>query len=1307
MPSIVLSNISKPIDNSGENYETPLSFSEWKNRNIGISFSDAETQYNNYKLEFYRNSTKVETEAADKIKNDYKNLIKQLGVLFKDSEEFSRYQNADLDSSLDLALVIPFYAKKLKEVALFYVRKREELKNKKLEYNLVGSHDGLKRILENKLISKFSKTENNFFNSENPIFSNSPEFSAISENLSIDIEELYDTHNYYNDEENLNPFACVFNNLCYSLFSTPLSAKADPIESLYICEPSGETVDSLIQKAYSKYLSTRTVYVSGGYYTEDYRDVEVPLQAGNNFFYWFSGNTVFNIPEGIYQDVNINELNWTGATGGETPETSDLIFVNAGKNLLQGAWLQDTNTVLVDAEMSATMIDGKIFKFPFSDYGTSAVGGEWSGPGIVDTNIKSRKFFPTEEEFTSTQENINALYWSSFSSISTVRSVYLQETSLGSGGYASNNFYNADKLYINYNSENTFLSNNIEIAWLYDFRQTQIPVLAGDNKIYFPIQKYEENSELFFNYVNGNAIPLSSVDVANAFAGAVAAENIEEADWIIKNNTICGPEIEVAWLKAVPLQLFTPSNQEQCGCEPNQTTFYTDWAYVSGGAQASLSFLCYPGQYVRFVWNGDTININELAGFTGFLHDDSCEYKNLDHSVSIENQNVQNNNNQDLFEKWKKCSCGAIQHSPFGHNADSIERYKITPDFIVKDEQYPKLFNKKTWKGRDEKDYNTSSDSAHFYPNLIEKDLGWGSGTWKNQSGGSFILEKGESYIYFRSDANNCNFESPYFLINHPYKNGLISDENCDRISFLPSWYKAVKDESGNWIDTGEISDMNLNFGDYITYRHRSSTSETKKRLLYNGTEITSVSGDFVKLDNTDPNISYTTFTNKNDSINFLIKIPLLDAETYWGEASFGENSDKQFLTSVDSKQHRIIGDYLRVTQPPPSKIVLGDKTVMQYKFGNCEHNCFIWSEKLKFDVISPVRKWNKIDFNTCVQSDILNYLNKEITNCYTQKTLCYSDCSGQEKCGCYHYCTTNKTGASATHISSDIILNTELSGIPLFVNYYARNSFTATLSTLEISNGDKSKLVPFSYNLKIDPISPWRDLLNQEGSNFVVEENIENLKTTDDLNFYNPKRMSMNRFETFDSRVNFSPSVNRTEAVRVDNYFDSPFSKAFSDSSYVTKFSLGEDMGTPSTTKRQVFTPYTNSHEKNDKPFYGLYDKDLSFSPWSRETGNWKESDLYKNFRNQYDINCGNNWYTDQLSLTANVWNWQTDIYGNEYYTVVENLSSEFPSASSYGKIYIKNQSGHVLDGILALSSISTVYQNVSVDLYDPFDGI
>lgn len=1308
MPSIILNNVSDPQNIATESQDVPMSFLEWNNRHVGIAFSEAEIQYRNYLQSFYKNTEKVQEEKINRLKNDYIDLIKKLQIIFQDDEEFERYKNIDVTSSTDLAIAIPLYARKLKDIALFYNKKRQELKDKKLEYNLVGSYDGLQRILYNNLVSKFSKNQRTAFVSENPLISQSPEFSAIKEDFKIEIEELYDTNDYFIDAESINPFSCIFNNLCFSLLSTPLSAKADPLENTYLCDPSNETVDNLLQSAYDSYLSTDVSYVSGGYYVEDYRSLTIPMIQGNNFFYWFSGKTAFDIPEGVYNDVSIESVDWTGAVGGSSMDVSDLIFVNAGNLLTKGAWLQDTTFVTVTGSMSATMIDGKTFKFPYPFFGTSAFGGEWSGPGLNDTLPSDKRFFPSEEDFTETESIINKTYWSSFSSISTVQPILLQETNLGKNGFGSNKFSNADKIYVSVESSNKQIySGDLNIAWLYNFRQTQIPVTVGENKIYYPLGRYEDASELFFTYEEGDSIPLSSISVPDAFSGAVAGTTLDESDLIIRSTNICNNEVEGAWLKAVPLSYYSRFEQDVCECRPNQTTYYTDWEFLSGGAQPGLSFKCDGGQLVRFTWTGDTVNINSVRGFTGFEHDDSCPYKNEDFSISIVGTNFLNDQNREVFEKWKKCTCQAVHYSPFGHNKATLNYYNITPDFIVKDTKFPNNFNIKTWQGSDGKNYLSSCDSAKFYPsNLLEKDIGWGSGSWKNQEGGDFILEKGKSYFYYRSDASNCNYSSPFFIINQKYTDGIIPIENCSKSSYIPQWYKAVKDENGNWIDGGEISDMTLYFGDFLTYIHRENVNETKRKFLYNGVDVTPVSGNYVTIVGDDPNVSFIEFSNSIPSVNFLIKIPINASKNYWATTDFNTDASNK-KTGVDGNEFRIEYDYLQITQPQPSNILLSDKNVIEYKFGQCNNECFLWEDTFTFTVSAPVRKWNEIIFDSCVESDILSYLNSEITNCYIRETRCLSDCDSTRTCGCEHFCNPTKTGLTATNLDSTIIFNTELSGVPLFVNYYAQNDFNANVTVHDVTNGEKSLFVPIVSGSYATPKTPWRDLLNQNGANFVVEESVDNLKTKKEINFYSPQKIGMNRYETFDSEKTFVPNNSGVNVYRKDNYFDPPFGKRLNNSVYVTDYSLGKNQGRILSEGKQTFIPYTNENEKAGKPYYGLYESPLKFSPWNYQTGEWEGDILYKNYRNQYNVNCTNDWYSAQLSLTADVYNWQTDVYGNSYFVTNSNGLTYSNIPTSYNTVFVKYQNEKVQNIATALSSIITSYNNVSVSLFDPLSSI
>jgi len=1308
MPSIILNNISEPRNISPENQSVPMSFIEWNSRHVGIAFSEAEIQYRNYIQSFYKNTEKVNEVKANKLKNDYIDLIKRLSIIFENDEEFERYKNIDVTSSTDLSIAIPAYARKLKDIALFYNKKRQELKDKKLEYNLVGSYDGLEKILYSNLISKFSKNQRTNFVNENPLISQSPEFSAIKDDFSIEIVELYDTNDYFNQTESINPFTCIFNNLCFSLFTTPTSAKADPLENNYLCDPSNETVDGLLQQAYDKYLSTDVSYVSGGYYVEDYKDLTIPLAQGNNFFYWFSGKTVFDIPEGIYKDVPIENIDWTNAVGGSSMDVSDLVFVNVGNLETKGAWLQDTTFITVTGAMSATIINGKTFKFPYPFFGTSAFGGEWSGPGLNDTLPSDKRFFPSEEDFTETESNINKIYWSSFSSISTVRPIYLQETNLGKGGFASNKFSNADKIYVSSESDNKQIySGDLQVAWLYDFRQTQIPITVGDNKIYFPLQRYDNTSELFFTYEQGLSIPLSSINVSDAFCGAIAGNTVEESDFIIRNTNICNNEVEGAWLKAIPLKYYSRSEQDLCDCRPNQTTYYTDWEFLSGGAQIGLSFKCDSGQLARFTWTGDSININDVRGFTGFQHDDTCPYKRENFSTSIVDTNFLDERNKEVFEKWKKCSCQAVHYSPFGHDKQTLNYYNTIPDFIVKDTGYPSVFNPKNWLGSDGKDYISSKDSAKFFPsNLIEKDIGWSNGIWKAQTGADFILEKGQSYFYYRSDISSCDYESPFFIINQKYNDGTIPIENCVKTSYLPQWYKAIKDENGVWVDAGVVSDMTLYFGDFLTYTHRETSSEIKRRFLYKGSEVTSTSGNYVTIIGDDPNISFIEFSNELPSVNFLIKIPISATKNYWGFADFDENSTSR-KTSVDGNEFSIVYDYLQITQPEPSRIILSDRNVIEYKFGLCQNECFIWEDTFTFSVSSPIRKWNEIIFDSCVESEILTYLNKEITNCYIQETRCFSDCDSLRSCGCEHFCNPTKTGLTATSLDSTIVFNTELSGIPTFINYYANNNFAARVTLQDISNGEKSLLVPIVTGSYVTPSTPWRDLLNQNGSNFVVEENTINLKTLDEINFYSPKKIGMNRYETFDSETTFIPNNSGVNVYRKDNYFDAPYGKKRKNSEYVTDFSLGKKQGNILSESKQTFIPYTNENEKYGKDYYGLYQTPLQFSPWNYQTGEWDSESIFKNYRNQYNINCNNDWYSSQLSLTGDVWNWETDVYGNSYFIVNSRGLTYSSIPSSYNTVFVKYQNNKVESIATAFSSLFTSYVNISVSLFDPLSGL
>jgi hypothetical protein len=1269
MISVSLNSIAEPNNNvSDSNKSYPLSFVDWYNRNTGIAFNDADKQYKNYVDSFYGSVDKSSSLATNRLKSDYISLIKKLSILFKNDEDFSRYSTIDFDSVDDLKIAIPKYAEKLKNIALYYISKREELKRKKIEYNLVGSEAGLSTIIYNKLAGSFTGTKAPFGN-ENPLITMAPQFSAIRDNFSIEIQDLYNTIDPFYASENLNPFACIFNDTCSSLLDSPLSGLIDPMQSVF-CENTTDKIEATLQAAYNKYIGTDIYYISGGNYKEYVRNTDLSFTVGNNYFYWFSGKNVFDIPDGKFRDVSINDIVWN-SFGSTSYNNSDVLFLTVGNAANEGAWFQDTLYTTTTGVMSCVIADGRIFKFPFCNFGTSAFGGEWSGPSIVDTNNKPKEFYPSEEDFLNSQNDINTLYWNTFSSVSTVKGINIQDLSLGkTAGFASNDYINADKLIISSDGSDRKIYNDHVVGWLFDFKKTQLPIAPGKNNILFPIQSYNDSSELFFDYSVGTPVVLSSLDVGECFCGAVAGETLPFSDMIIKNATICGPEIEGAWLRSPALKNFKYNIGSECSCIDSLKTFSTGWEFISGGAQLGTSFRCNPGEYIRFTWTGESVDINDVKGFTGFSHDDACPYKSEDHSISIVDKNYLNDDNRSLFEKWKTCSCQAVQYSPFGHNYNDIEHFKITPDFIVKDTGFPNNFNKSIWKGSDGKPYLNSIDCAKFYPTIIEQYIGWGPGSWKNVSNqSSFILEKGSTYIYYRATTNNCSFESPYFVINHKYNKFNLKGISCDTISNLPVWMKAIKDSDGEWQDTGEISDMVLNFGDFITYDHKLEISEERTKLLYNGEDISSLSGASVVLDTRDEGISYISSTTQIPSINFLIQIPIEGNTPYWGE----------YNNARTTTTH----EYLQIYQPKPLNKILNQFDIIEYKFG-CNSACFLWEQPLVFDTYNPIKQWNKINVDPYVYSDILKYLNSEKNGC-TVPGNNVTDCNTNFYSDCYRRCLTNKTGITATNEKSNLVFNTELSGIPVFITYIAKKDFVQPISVVDISNGLSSEYVPVVSGLLVSSEYPWRNIINNDRSVFVTEESTD-LVSLDQLGFYIPSMISMNRFETHGDQYNMRELSGSLQTFSYDNYLKGSIGpKASND--FVANNTFGKTNGTIDI-KYQNLTPYNSIFSEE---LLGLFQNNMNFSPW--ETYNWPTDSI----KFKKDYKCVDDWFVSQLPLTGDVWNWDGDIFGNNYYLVMDETINFSTTPSNYGNIFIKRTDRTVSSMMESMSAVFSKYKNIS----------
>lgn len=1219
MPTIVLNKIAQPqalSEFAKNDQSTPLSFKDWIKNNIGIIPEDSQKQYEKYFTEFYTKKNSTKSSSANKLREDYISLVKRLSVIFKNDEEFQRFAQIDFDSPVELKLAIPYFAKKLKEVALFFVQQRENLKKTKLQYAAIGSETGLERYLYSKLLNIFSS--NIPLDSKDTTYITPDELTEIRKDFSITVEELFEDENYFETGNILDesPLFCVLDNeisnLCTSSDEENIYT-SDPLSREYLCESDYINTTELVVDGWGKYSSTDLFYVSGGERIPNMIDVELSFDEDNNYFYWFKGETVNEIPQGLFSDTSLTALNWEDATAGETIDTSDIIFASFGNLKTEAAWFMSADKVSFVTEMTATMLDEKEFKFPYPGIGLSAEGSEWTGRQLTDILEEDKRFFPNESSYQENIKNIEALYWSDATSISSIDDISIQNLTLwNDGAYASNNFNNADKIIVRTNTGNDKIHDfnpdevyqgDLEIAWLYNFTQTQIPIIVEQSNIYFPLTSFSNADDLSLKYSVGTSIPLSAVRVNGAFAGAVAGDDIVNSDFIVKKKTICGPDLEAAWLEGTPLSAFRDDDPDFCVCDDvNKFVSSTNWTFSKGVSQPALSFKAGSNEIVKFVWTGPTTPIAEIRGFNGFVHDDSCPYSQIKTNKSLLDINFKNFD-RDAAEKWRQCTCRSVYHSPIGQKNADINAFKIIPDLILEDTD-PNVSNLSEWRGTDGKPYTTSIDASWFL--LTESpdiDVGWGKGQWQN----NFELKRGRTYWYYRTNLNRCDITLPFFVINECYVETITK---CDQRSNIPVWKKAVKNAANEWVKTDEITDLVLSFGDLYDYTHRQNAGWETTRLRIDDEYVEPE--DFITVNKLIDNYSFDIKTYMLPSVEFLIKIPLIDNAPYWGHASYENNVDtkgKKILRNYDD--NRVVGTYLISNQAIPSEIILSDNTTIRYELSEC-NDCFIWKQPVVMNVLAPERRWNKLLMSECVQSEILDYLHRS----------CGADCEIVNLCDCGSICSSVKSGVTATNEPANIVFNTDLSGVPLFVNYYARFPFDLNFQVEDLIN---PAYAPILSGTLLEVESPWQNLINDLQSSFVSTQNSSSLRSRADVGVFVPEKIAIGKYELHDAESFYT--IDSSEITfRQDNYFDGPYSPINIDSSW-----MKNPVGLPLIQSKQTYYPYESDNT------LGLYTERYPISPWDiSDTNVCSVNDLYTNYVE---------------NVTGDIIRWKTDIYGNQFF--------------------------------------------------------
>jgi hypothetical protein len=790
------------ITTSLSDVDTPFSYQDWYRSHSGIIPGQEYKQYNEYLVEWYKDKSRQVTDQKLQIKLNYLTLLKQLQIFFSNEEIENWYNNVNVENEKELLLAIPYFARKLKEISLYYFKLRESVKQSKLRYNLAGSNFGITQELQKFILLNYTQKPSDAISLPASIWKNVPELSSIKDTIGIQIEELYDSQNYL-DHSSTVPVSAYYDltntdlanflstknlNLTstdwvYKLGIYPLSA-----DYLYL---SGGDLSELSLDLSEKYLGG-DIYTSFSSQPSTQADFyALDIEQGNNSFFWPYG--VYNtyaktLP--IYEPVALSSLDFsTFGTAGSSLENADTIFVKTTRGT-QGAWLRRPEINYQDVNMLAELQASSktAFIFPYPGYGLSAEDIEWTGYELVSDPRYS--FLGTR-----LQQAIQEAYWSNQTELTATKITKINDTTLTDNkAYPNSNFSQADKIRIwsvppNY-TDGSFSGEQKE-AWLYRFNKTDISVKANsDSTIVWPYEKIDPTQD-YPNYYPENisniCTPLSVSDID--FIHATAGDALSSADVIYKltnyKDTI-EDATECCWLsgKALPI--------------PGSNIIATQ--------QPSFQGLFKSGTYNRFIWNGPN-NTDANTVFRSINHQPDCKFASTPNTS---------------YTDFNLCTCNSVLFTPLGHPGNTYTDNQSFTDFIIQDDSTAPNIDLSSWTDQSGTTYQTSSAFAWFKTNT---KIGWGDGRWysgSNKFGNNLLLQNGKQYIYFRTSVRTKDKEE------------VILPDLIARYSIQPStnsnfsWIKATKsvgDTTTTWVNSNEPSNMVLTPGDILIYSRKETSS--------------------------------------------------------------------------------------------------------------------------------------------------------------------------------------------------------------------------------------------------------------------------------------------------------------------------------------------------------------------------------------------------------------------------------------------------------------------------------------------------
>lgn len=483
----------------------------------------------------------------------------------------------------------------------------------------------------------------------------------------------------------------------------------------------------------------------------------------------------------------------------------------------------------------------------------------------------------------------------------------------------------------------------------------------------------------------------------------------------------------------------------------------------SASRQSGLHMVAAAGKDTPFIWEFPDADPTDVLN--GYDHDDHCNYNKITSYSSAINAEIGDDVNQ-----WKQCNCKSVYYSPVGNDLEGIENFDNNREFsdVLYVDSGPEPFSYATWVGPDGKSYRESDYFAVFKYSGVEPDSGYGIGFWQTLSGKPFTLEQGQSYVYRRASFGGCDEnQPPCFVVRNCHCFDKYDTGICD-----PVWIKLIQDSDGEWVSTGEVSDMVLESGQFYEYEKRG---EINYKLYKNGQYV----------DRSTPTPSFSLNVTFQDTLPYWAESPTI------GALNIG-------LSAFETD------DYLLTTQPKPSEAIIENDSYINYVRNTCEP--LIWKQPINFTVdFQRENQWQVLDFSFanppllkklvgCGSCDFV--FDNSPNSCYLQDSNC------EARIG--NVVATNTPSNMVIRTAADCGSNTE-------IYYSAQTPFTFTQ---EVTIG--GELVNPTAAVYMEASRPWANYINGPEANIRVEEDTSTLKTEGELGVFKPQHLGVTKVQCF-----------------------------------------------------------------------------------------------------------------------------------------------------------------------------------------------